>query len=77
MTKRATMIIFHPPDTLEFAANGRSLGRIQHRDAKSTFDFICAQSDFKGRALINDLYARLIAHAHKTKTENLERTEPL
>ena len=75
----ANMIIFHAPDALEFALDGRSLGRVQVASAGAVFRKIAALPDNKGPLVISTLYAEIFSTPSipaPTK-QRLERTHPL
>lgn len=76
MTLHATMIIFHSPDVLEFALDGRSLGRVQVAGAQTVFQKIAALPDANGPQVISALYAEIFAIPSPTP-QRLERTKPL
>lgn len=56
MTYRATMIIFHAPDVLEFAADGRSLGKARHEAARGAFQHIAGLEPDVAQHVIADLF---------------------
>jgi len=76
MTLHANMIIFHAPDVLEFALDGRSLARVQVAGAGTVFQKITDMSDSKGPRIISDLYAAIFAIPSPV-TQRPERTDPL
>lgn len=76
MKLHANMIIFHAPDVLEFALDGRSLARVQVASARIVFQKITNMSDNKGPRIISDLYATIFAIPSPV-TQRPERTESL
>ncbi len=59
MTDRADMIILLRDDTLEFAANGKSLGKVKHSHAAGIYKQIKLADEIDRPRLINNAYMRL------------------
>jgi len=72
----ANMIIFHAPDVLEFALDGRSLGKVRVASAGTVFKKIATLPDSKGPLVISTLYTEIFSIPAPT-IQRLERTHPL
>lgn len=70
----ANMIIYHAPDVLEFALDGRSLDKVQVASAGAVFRKIAALPDSTGPQVISTLYVEIF-NTPSTPAPTLQRLE--
>ena len=61
MNDRADMVIFHEPDGLEFARNGKSLGVVRANEAEPLFDSIRLAPKGHRARLIQNLFSHFLS----------------